>query len=119
LVKKEQAICFVLEREMQGDLFIPKSWTKMTTWVEEIQLVTMKIMRGKPNQVWCTIERIKHHHENHKHESFYLTPSLFLDFTCNFKHELKLDLWKFENFHKEKLHARKKKWHILNLYEIM
>jgi hypothetical protein len=34
---------------MQGDLFIPKSWTKMTTWVEEIQLVAMEIIRGKPS----------------------------------------------------------------------
>jgi hypothetical protein len=33
--KKEQ-IFFVLKREMQGDLFIPKSWTYLTTWVEEI-----------------------------------------------------------------------------------
>jgi hypothetical protein len=36
---------------MQGDLFIPESWKKMTTWVEEIQLVAMEIMTGKPNQI--------------------------------------------------------------------
>jgi hypothetical protein len=40
---------------MQGDLFIPESWTEMTTWVKEIQFVAMKIMKGKPSQVWCTI----------------------------------------------------------------
>jgi hypothetical protein len=34
--RKEQTICFVLEQEMQGDLFIPESWTEVTTWVEEI-----------------------------------------------------------------------------------
>ncbi len=47
--KKEQTICFVLEREMQSDLFIRESWTEMTTWVEEIQLVAMEITRGKPS----------------------------------------------------------------------
>jgi hypothetical protein len=47
--KKKKTICFVLEREMQGDLLIPKSWTKLTTWVEEIQLVAMEITRGKPS----------------------------------------------------------------------
>jgi hypothetical protein len=46
---------------MQGDLFIPKSWIEVTTWVEEIQLVVMEIMKGKPSQVWCTIEHIKQH----------------------------------------------------------
>jgi hypothetical protein len=34
---------------MQGDLFIPESWIEMTTWVEEIQLVAMEIMGGKPS----------------------------------------------------------------------
>jgi hypothetical protein len=32
---------------MQNDLFIPKSWTKMTPWVEEIQLMAMEITRSK------------------------------------------------------------------------
>jgi hypothetical protein len=105
--KKEQTICFVLERKMQGDLFIPESWADLTTWVEEIQLVAMEITRGKPNQVWCTIGRIKQHHENYKHESFYLTPSLLLDITCNPGHELELDLWESEKIRKEKLQARK------------
>jgi hypothetical protein len=41
--------CFVLEREMQSDLFIPESWMEMTTWVKEIQLVAMEITRGKPS----------------------------------------------------------------------
>jgi hypothetical protein len=36
---------------MQSDLFILESWIEMTTWVENIQLVAMKIMGGKPNQV--------------------------------------------------------------------
>ncbi len=94
---------------MQGDLFIPKSWIEVTTWVEEIQLVTIKITRAKLSQVWCTIECIKQHHEDHKHESLCLTPSLFLDFTCNHNHELKLDLWEFKKFCKEKLWARKGK----------
>jgi hypothetical protein len=40
---------------MQNDLFIPESWIEVTTWVEEIQLVAMKITRGKPNRVWCMI----------------------------------------------------------------
>jgi hypothetical protein len=47
--RKEQTICFILEQEMENDLFIPESWTKMTTWVEEIQLVAMEITRGKRN----------------------------------------------------------------------
>jgi hypothetical protein len=34
---------------MQGNLFIPESWIVMITWVEEIQLVAMKILRGKPS----------------------------------------------------------------------
>jgi hypothetical protein len=28
---KIKNICFVLKQEMQGDLFIPESWTKVTT----------------------------------------------------------------------------------------
>jgi DhnA family fructose-bisphosphate aldolase class Ia len=71
-------------------MIIPESWTKMTTWVEEIQFVVMEIIKGKPNQVWCTIGRIKQHHEDYKHESFYLTSGLLLDITCNPKHELEL-----------------------------
>ncbi len=47
--RKEQTICFILEQEMENDLFIPESWTKMTTWVEEIQLEAMEITRGKRN----------------------------------------------------------------------
>jgi hypothetical protein len=47
--KKEKMNCFVLEREMQSDLFIPESWMEMTTWVKEIQLVAMEITRGKPS----------------------------------------------------------------------
>jgi len=46
---------------MQGDLFISESWIEVTTWVEDIQLVVMEIMRGKPSQVWCTIEHKKQH----------------------------------------------------------
>jgi hypothetical protein len=65
--------------------------------------MVMEITRGKPNQIWCTIKRIKQHHEDHKHESLCLIPNLLLDFICNLKHELKLDLWDFENFHKKKL----------------
>jgi hypothetical protein len=33
---------------MQGNLFIPESWMEVATWVEEIQLVTVAIMKGKP-----------------------------------------------------------------------
>ncbi len=66
--RKEQTICFVLEQEMQGDLFIPKSWTEVTTWVEEIQLVAMEITRSKPSRVCYTIRHVKQHHEDHKHE---------------------------------------------------
>jgi hypothetical protein len=94
---------------MQSDLFILESWIDLTTWVEEIQLVAMEITRGKPSQVWCTIRRIKQHHENHKHESFYLTPSLLLDITCNLRHELELNLWKSKKIRKGKLQARKEK----------
>jgi hypothetical protein len=42
---------FCFRTKMQGDLFILESWTKMTTWVEEIQLVAMEITRGKPSPV--------------------------------------------------------------------
>jgi hypothetical protein len=49
----------------------------------------MEITRGKSRQIWCTIERIKQHHEDHKHKSFSLTPSLLLDFTYNLKHEIR------------------------------
>ncbi len=107
--RKEQTICFVLERKMQGDLFIPKSWTEVTTWVEEIQLMAMEIRKSKPSQVCCTIGHVKQHHEDHKHESFCLTPSLLLDFTCNLRHELELDLWESKKLRKRKLHARKEK----------
>jgi hypothetical protein len=94
---------------MQGDLFILESWLDLTTWVEEIQLVAMEITKGKPSRVWCMIECVKQHHEDHKHESFCLTPRLFLDITCNPKHELKLDLWESEKIHKGKLQARREK----------
>jgi hypothetical protein len=105
---------------MQSDLFIPKSWTQVTTWVEEIQLVAMEITKGKPNRIWCTIECIKQHHENHKHKSLCLNPSLLLDFTCNPKHELKLDFWKSKKFYKEKVHAKKeKKMAHVKSYEII
>jgi hypothetical protein len=107
--RKKQIVCFVLEQKMQGDLFIPESWTKVITWVEEIQLVVIKIIRGKPSRVWCMIQRVKQHHENHKHKSFCLTPNLLLDITCNPKYELKLDLWEYENIRKEKLQARKER----------
>jgi hypothetical protein len=38
---------YILEHKIKGDLFIPKLWRKVTTWVEEIQLVAMKIIKGK------------------------------------------------------------------------
>ncbi len=94
---------------MQGDLFILESWTNLTTWVEEIQFVAMEITRGKLGRVWCTIGHVKQHHEDHKHESFRLTPSLLLDITCNSKHGLELDLWEYEKICKEKLQVRKEK----------
>jgi len=104
---------------MQGDLFIPESWIEMT-WVEKIQFVAMKIMGGKLNQVWCTIEYIKQHHEDHKHDSLCLTLSLFLDITCNPRHKLELDLWEYEKFCKKTLHVRKgKKMACVKPYEIM
>jgi len=52
---------------------------------------------------------VKQHHENHKHESFCLTPGLLLDSTCNPRHELELDLWESEKIRKEKLQARKER----------
>jgi len=107
--KKRTNYFFVLKREMQGDLSIPESWTDVTTWVEEIQVVAMEITRGKPSRVWCTIRHVKQHHEDHKHESLCLTPSLLLDITCNLRHELKLDLWASEKIRKGKLQARKEK----------
>jgi hypothetical protein len=103
LGKEKQTIYFVLKHEMQGDLFILKSWTKVTTWVEEIQLMAMEIIRSKPSRVWCTIERIKQHHEIRKHKLLCLTPNLFLDFICNPRHELELDLWESKKFCKKKL----------------
>jgi len=81
----------------------------VTTWVEEIQFVAMEITRGKPSRVCYTIGRVKQDHEDHKHESFCLTPSLLLDFTCNPRHELELDLWESKKFRKEKLQARREK----------
>jgi hypothetical protein len=107
--KKEQIVCFVLQRGMQGNLFIPESWMEVATWVEEIQLVAMAITKGKPCRVGCTIQRVKQHYEDHKNESFCLTPSLLLDITCNPRHELELDLWEFKRIRKEKLQARKGK----------
>ncbi len=89
-------------------MFIPESWIDLTTWVEEIQLMVVEITRGKPSRVWCTIGRVKHH-EDHKHKSLCLTPSLLLDITCNPRHELKLDLWESEKIRKGKLQARKEK----------
>ncbi len=71
--------------------------------------MAMEITRSKPSQVCCMIRHVKQHHEDHKHESFCLTPSLLLDFTCNPRHELELDLWEFEKLRKEKLQARKEK----------
>jgi hypothetical protein len=44
---------------MQGDLFIPELWMKMTTWTKEVQLVTIEIMKGKPNQILYIIEHVK------------------------------------------------------------
>jgi hypothetical protein len=80
----------------------------------------MKIMRNKPNRVWCTIEYIIQHHENHKHESLCLTPSLFLDITCNLRHKLKLDLWDMKSFTKKiTCKERKKKMACVKPYEKM
>jgi hypothetical protein len=101
--KKEQIVCFVLQRGMRGDLFIPESWMEVATWVEEIQLVAKEITKGKPCRVGCTIQRVKQHHEDHKHESFCLTPSLLFDITYNPTHELKLDLCESEKIPKKKL----------------
>jgi hypothetical protein len=107
--KKEQIIIFVLKQEMKGDLFILESWSDLTTWVEEIQLVAMEITRGKPSRIWCTIGHIKQHHDDHKRKSLCLTPILLLDITCNLRHELEWDLWESEKIRKGKLKARKEK----------
>jgi hypothetical protein len=88
---------------MPGDLFIPKSWTEVATWVEQIQRVATEITKGKPSRVGCTIQRVKQHHEDHKHELFLLTPSLLLDVTCNLRQQLELDLRESERIRKEKL----------------
>ncbi len=94
---------------MQGNLFIPESWTEVATWVEEVQLLAVEITKGKPCRVGCTIQHLKQHHEDHKHESFFLTPSLLLEITCNPRHALELDLWESEKIRKEKLQAIKEK----------
>jgi hypothetical protein len=94
---------------MQDNLFIPESWMEVATWVEEIQFVTMEITKGKPCRVGCTIQHVKQHHEDHKRESFCLTPSLLLDIICNPRHELELDLWESKKIRKEKLQVRKGK----------
>ncbi len=107
--KERVNCCCCLQRGMQGNLFIPESWTEVATWVEQIQLVAIEITKGKPNRVGCTIQRVKQHLEDHKHELFLLTPSLLLDVTCNPRHELESDLREFEKIRKEKLHARKEK----------
>jgi len=59
---------------------------------------------------------VKQHHEEHKHESFCLTPSLLLDITCNPRHELEMDLWESKKIRKKKLQEkkRKRKWHVLS-----
>jgi hypothetical protein len=63
---------------------------------------------------------MKQHHEDHKHKSLCLTPSLFLDITCNPRHDLKLNLWESEKIRKEKLQARKgKKMACVKPYEKM
>jgi hypothetical protein len=41
LLKKKRTIFFVLKCEMQSDLFIFESWTKVITWVKEVQFVAM------------------------------------------------------------------------------
>jgi hypothetical protein len=82
--------------------------------------MAMEITRSKPSRVWCTIEHVKQHHEDHKHKSFCLTPSLILDFIYNRRHELELDLWESEKFRKKKLHVKKeKKMAHFKPYEIM
>jgi hypothetical protein len=94
---------------MQGNLFIPESWTEVATWVEEVQLLAVEITKGKLSRVGCTIQRVKQHHEDHKHELFLLTPSLLLDVTCNPRQQLEPDLRESERIHKQKLQARKEK----------
>jgi len=44
---------------MECDLLIPELWMKMTTWTKEVQLVTMKIMKGKPNRILYIIGHVK------------------------------------------------------------
>jgi hypothetical protein len=99
---------------MQSDLFIPKSRTKVITWVKEIQLVVMEIRKSKPSQICSTIERIKEHHENHT--SHYVWPrvcfwiSLVIlgmnsSWICG-------NLKKIAN--KSYMQERKIKWHVLN-----
>jgi hypothetical protein len=94
---------------MQGDLFIPESWMEVATWVEQIQLVAIEITKGKPSRVGCIIQRVKQHHEDHKHELFFLTPSLLLDITCNPRHELELDLRESEEDSQRKAVGKKGK----------
>ncbi len=77
--------------------------------MEQVQLVAIEITKGKPSRVGCTIQRVKQHLEDHKHELFLLTPSLLLDITCNPRHELESDLRESEKIRKEKLQARKEK----------
>jgi hypothetical protein len=69
----------------------------------------MKIMGSKVNQVWCTIEYIKQHHEYHKHESLCLTTSLFLDITCNIRHKFRIRFVGIRKVSPKKLHAKKGK----------
>jgi hypothetical protein len=57
--RKEQIVCFVLQKTLQGNLFILKSWMEVATWVEEIQLVAKEITKGKPCRIGCTIQRMK------------------------------------------------------------
>jgi hypothetical protein len=103
--KKDQTICLILQRGMQGDSFIPESWTEVATWVEQIQLVATEITKGKPSRVGCIIQRVKQHHEDHKHKLFLLTPSLLLDP----RQQLESNLRESERIRKEKLQARKEK----------
>jgi hypothetical protein len=57
--RRKENVCFVLQRRMQGNLFILESWMEVATWVEEIQLVAVAITKGKRCQVGCTIQRVK------------------------------------------------------------
>ncbi len=83
--------------------------------MEETQLVLMEITKGKASGIWCTIEHIKEHHEDHKHES-YVSPQVCFWILL----VIIGTIWNWicgslKNFTKKNYgQEKKRKWHVLS-----